>query len=65
MGNVFSATDLQEDRRVMHDILWRGSEEGWLKPYIGGKFKLDDVIASHRDQETRSGCTGKTILIID
>ena len=49
----------------MHDILWRGSEEGWLKPYIGGKFNLDDVVDSHKEMETRKGSTGKTILLID
>ncbi|XP_041483126.1 quinone oxidoreductase-like [Lytechinus variegatus] len=54
-----------EARLDMHDTLYRGVEEGWLKPYIGGRFKLDDVIASHRDIETRSGATGKTVLTIE
>ncbi|XP_781899.4 quinone oxidoreductase [Strongylocentrotus purpuratus] len=54
-----------EARLSLHDTLYRGIEEGWLKPYIGGRFKLDDVIASHRDIETRKGATGKTILTFE
>ncbi|XP_071476259.1 quinone oxidoreductase-like [Diadema antillarum] len=54
-----------EARSTMHEVLYRGTEDGWLKPYIGGTFKLDEVIASHQDIENRKGSTGKTILLVD
>ncbi|XP_071507863.1 quinone oxidoreductase-like [Diadema antillarum] len=54
-----------EERRVLHEVLYQGVEDGWLKPYIGGTFKFDDVRASHVDIEQRSGSTGKKVLLIN
>ncbi|XP_071499000.1 quinone oxidoreductase-like [Diadema antillarum] len=54
-----------ETRKRMNETIYRGVDEGWLKPYVGTKFKLEEVSDSHLHVENRRGASGKIILLVE
>lgn len=55
----------QEYRQDSADALYRYIEAGWLKPFVGKIYKLDEAPQSHVDMTSRKGAMGKDVISIE
>lgn len=47
----------------MHSFLEAGMVSGWVKPYVGKEYPLEDVAKAHEEVINNSGTLGKIVLI--
>ncbi|XP_064616045.1 zeta-crystallin-like isoform X2 [Liolophura sinensis] len=59
---VMLMTSSPTDWAQMHGALRAGMEQGWLKPYIGTSYPLEQASQSHTEIMKDSGHKGKIIL---
>ncbi|XP_071838624.1 quinone oxidoreductase-like [Apostichopus japonicus] len=59
---LYAAT---ENRQDSADALHRYIEAGWLKPFVGKIYKLDEAPQSHVDMTSRKGAMGKDVILIE
>lgn len=60
--SLFNATT--KDLNEIHDAIYRGLDEGFLRPFIGRRFSLAEAALAHHEI-IESKARGKIVLIVD
>lgn len=55
----------QEQRQETANDLFQYAEAGWLKPFVGKIYSLDEAPQAHQNMTTRKGAMGKDVILLE
>ena len=59
---VSLASTTKEEFAIMHRAIGAGLRHGWISPYVGPVYSLNNVVKAHKDIIINTGAKGKMIL---
>lgn len=54
-----------EQRQETANDLFQYAEAGWLKPFVGKIYSLDEAPQAHQNMTTRKGAMGKDVILLE